>query len=313
MDYEYIKQKDIENEINGLDEFEKRQLYQFLTETKHLVPKNDIFVIPSGVLPEVKELIDFMKENKQASFKAQEEEKERLREALLQNTTEPAGQKEETTRDAIFKQKLERFVSIPIVNPIFKVASLLAGEFPDSCKGATLSQPVLQRTQKYYKNNPVLSRLFSQMKQNERQNISAQYKRTKYVSPGYTATAPISKPVEEDDDTVIPDVEIEEDAFGEEDDDSIEVEAGDDPDDGEGEGEDVDEEDPDLDDASAQDAEDAEDLNDSELKGQTDSIVPHPHARRTPKGRGLLVVDYLRPPVGKSSVSYKEPYQRVIN
>ena len=274
MDYEYIKQKDVENEIKLLDEFEKRQLYQFLTETKKIVPKNDIFVIPSKVLPEVKDIIDFMKKNKQASFKTQEEEKERMKDTLEQSNMKSV----DTSQETLEKRK-NVLVSIPIVQPIYELAKILlkCEPQPESAKGVLL-QPVLKRGAAYYENNPVLSRIFSRIKQNEKENSVTQHKKTKYVSPGYT-TAPLPEPTEEEP----PEPEIDqEESF---DDDATEV--GDEPD------EDSDEE-------QEEEQEEAEE-GDIELKGQIEDIVPSP---KVP-----LVVGYLQEPVPVKRPSRHEEYE----
>lgn len=339
MDYEYIKQKDIENEINGLDEFEKAQLYQFLTETKGIVPKNDIFVLPSRILPEVKEVIDFMKKNKQVDFKKQEEEKEKLREEFEQNA--PQKTPEEEQKDYLNK-KLKALISIPIVTPIYELAKELAAFTPAvtatpstasgkqqphsqqaPLKGSSgLLQPVMQRAAKYYKNDPVLYRLISKIKQNEKQNSGDSVYKKKQKK--YTYASPVASRSSNDAEadsgsSNIPEepelggTEDPEEGFEDADvDQDDETEGGDaDPvEDNEenSDNDDLEEPDDELDDADAENEEESTSGELKELKQQTVSKVPT-LPTLPPKVRTL--VDYLHTPASRRHheiVTYEEEY-----
>lgn len=334
MDYEYIKQKDIENEINGLDEFEKAQLYQFLTETKGIVPKNDIFVLPSRILPEVKEVIDFMKKNKQVDFKKQEEEKEKLREEFEQNA--PQKTPEEEQKDYLNK-KLKALISIPIVTPIYELAKELAAFTPavtasgkqqphsqHPLKGSSgLLQPVMQRAAKYYKNDPVLYRLISKIKQNEKQNSGDSVYKKKQKK--YTYASPVASRSSNDAEvngTAITSTEEPELEGTEDPEEGFEdADADADPDDEGGDADpvedneensdndDLEEPDDELDDADAENEEESTSGELKELKQQTVSKVPT-LPTLPPKVRTL--VDYLHTPASRRHrheiVTYEEEY-----
>jgi hypothetical protein len=156
----FIDKESILARIPNLDEFEKRQLYDYLS-SKDKKAKDDLFVISNDNLEEVKNLLDFMYANRKDHFETLEREKERLR-PLFQ---------ERVSKKNPYEITIERFLSIPIISPLHQVVMEMKKDgYVANAEKAGRKNIGLKKPKTSFKKKPVLDRIYTQIKQTEREN-----------------------------------------------------------------------------------------------------------------------------------------------